>query len=104
MIALVGNKSDLKEEAEVTVDEGVKKAKDEGVLFMQTSAKTFEGIEELFNSILDILVRGEENTVTNPNQVQGDYNPEVDGGIELKANGGKNDPTKKDEKKKRRCC
>lgn len=40
IIVLVGNKSDMNEKRQVTIEEGEKKAKDLGILFIETSAKT----------------------------------------------------------------
>lgn len=50
VIMLVGNKTDLSvlpEKRQVSSDEGEKKAKDEGVLFMETSAKGGYNIKQV---------------------------------------------------------
>jgi len=45
---LVGNKSDLQEQREVTFLEASRLAQENGMLFLETSAKTGEGVEEAF--------------------------------------------------------
>lgn len=63
MIALVGNKSDQEDKRVVSGDDGVKKAKAEGILYMETSAKDNTGIESLFNNIVGIIVSSEEQSI-----------------------------------------
>jgi len=47
-IILVGNKSDLDHRRTVTYEEGEKFAKDHGLIFLETSAKTAANVEEAF--------------------------------------------------------
>jgi len=47
-IILVGNKSDLDQRRTVTYEEGEKFAKDNGLIFLETSAKTAANVEEAF--------------------------------------------------------
>ncbi|MFW9822477.1 MAG: GTP-binding protein [Candidatus Thorarchaeota archaeon] len=47
-LILVGNKSDLEGDRVVTTEEGMNLAKELGVYYMETSAKTNENIEEVF--------------------------------------------------------
>lgn len=47
VIMLIGNKSDL-EKREVAFEEGEKFAKDNGLIFLETSAKTAQNVEEAF--------------------------------------------------------
>jgi len=47
-IILVGNKSDLDHRRTVTYEEGEKFAKDNGLIFLETSAKTAANVEEAF--------------------------------------------------------
>ena len=48
LIVLVGNKIDLEENRAVSYDEGSKFATKNGLIFEETSAKTGQGIEEIF--------------------------------------------------------
>eukprot|EP01104_Vermistella_antarctica_P002758 TRINITY_DN12978_c0_g1_i1.p1 TRINITY_DN12978_c0_g1~~TRINITY_DN12978_c0_g1_i1.p1 ORF type:complete len:207 (+),score=42.95 TRINITY_DN12978_c0_g1_i1:77-697(+) len=47
-IMLVGNKHDLTERRQVSTEEGRKFAEDNGLVFLETSAKTAENVEEAF--------------------------------------------------------
>lgn len=51
VIVLVGNKTDLRDNRVVTVDEGEAKAKELGVLFMETSAKAGYNVKALFKKV-----------------------------------------------------
>ena len=62
LVALIGNKIDLEEKRIVSFDEGKKFATENGIIFMETSAKTGEGIKEIFEqSIREIEKKMEEN-------------------------------------------
>lgn len=50
VIMLIGNKSDLDARRQVTTDEGKKFAQDHGLIFLETSAKTAQNVEEAFVS------------------------------------------------------
>ncbi|MBA0848399.1 hypothetical protein Goshw_001594, partial [Gossypium schwendimanii] len=56
VMALVGNKSDLDSKREVQVAEGEEFAQENGMLFMETSAKTAENVNELFYEIGNTLL------------------------------------------------
>lgn len=45
---LIGNKKDLEERAEVTYEEASKFAEEQGLIFVEASAKTGENVEEAF--------------------------------------------------------
>jgi small GTP-binding protein len=63
-IYLVGNKADLKGVREVDVETGVQFAAENGfVTYLETSAKTGEGIDDLFNRIGELAL---ERSSTNP--------------------------------------
>ena len=51
-IYLVGNKIDVVDKREVTKEEGKKYADDNQINFFEVSARTSEGIDELFNQII----------------------------------------------------
>ena len=54
---LVGCKVDLQHERQVSKEEGIKKAKEIGISFYETSALTNEGVHVLFKDIGEILVK-----------------------------------------------
>ena len=54
-IMLVGNKTDLVEKREVSVEEGDSKAREHGVMFIETSAKAGFNIKALFRKIAAAL-------------------------------------------------
>lgn len=51
VIALCGNKADLSARRQVTQEEAQKYAEEEGLMWGETSAKTGEGVAEIFTSI-----------------------------------------------------
>lgn len=61
IIVLVGNKTDLRDNRVVTVDEGEAKAKELGVLFMETSAKAGYNVKGLFKKVAAELPGLEHN-------------------------------------------
>ena len=54
---LVGCKVDLEDERQVSKEEGMKKAKEIGISFYETSALTNKGVDVLFNDIAKMLVK-----------------------------------------------
>ena len=48
VIMLIGNKSDLDQRRQVSTEEGERFAKENGLIFMETSAKTAMNVEEAF--------------------------------------------------------
>ena len=62
LIVLIGNKIDLEENRVVSYDEGSEFAVKNGLIFEETSAKTGQGIEEIFlKSAKEIAKKMEEN-------------------------------------------
>ncbi|KAL1936050.1 hypothetical protein VTP01DRAFT_184 [Rhizomucor pusillus] len=61
IIVLVGNKTDLNDKRQVTIEEGEKKAKDYNVMFIETSAKAGHNVKTLFRRIAQALP-GMDNT------------------------------------------
>ncbi|KAG2196200.1 hypothetical protein INT47_004726 [Mucor saturninus] len=55
IIVLVGNKTDLNDKRQVTVDEGEKKAKEYNIMFIETSAKAGYNVKALFRKIGNAL-------------------------------------------------
>jgi len=51
VIMLVGNKTDLQDKRQVSVEEGEKKAKEAGVMFIETSAKAGFNVKALFRKL-----------------------------------------------------
>ena len=56
LIYLVANKIDLIEDIEVSEKEAIDYAKEKGIKFFRISCKTGEGINELFEDIINLLV------------------------------------------------
>jgi Ras-related protein Rab-2A len=52
-IILIGNKTDLEDKREVTFEEGEEFAKNNGLFFLETSAKNFTNINESFNKLTE---------------------------------------------------
>eukprot|EP00631_Chrysoreinhardia_giraudii_P008204 CAMPEP_0197430896 /NCGR_PEP_ID=MMETSP1170-20131217/52893_1 /TAXON_ID=54406 /ORGANISM="Sarcinochrysis sp, Strain CCMP770" /LENGTH=98 /DNA_ID=CAMNT_0042958829 /DNA_START=436 /DNA_END=732 /DNA_ORIENTATION=- len=48
VVMLIGNKSDLEHRRAVSLDEGKQFAKENGLIFMETSAKTASNVESAF--------------------------------------------------------
>ncbi len=59
-IMLVGNKSDLDDRRQVSREEAERTAKQLNVMFIATSAKLGDNVQQLFNQIATVLPRMEE--------------------------------------------
>ncbi|NXM30903.1 RAB17 protein, partial [Oxyruncus cristatus] len=66
VIALVGNKTDLAAEREVTTEEGTEFARTKGLLFMETSAKSNHQVNDIFMAIVQELLRREKERAPAP--------------------------------------
>lgn len=62
VIMLIGNKSDMEDRRVVSYDEGASFAADNGLIFLETSAKTASNVEQAFvqtaDQILDNIEKG----------------------------------------------
>ena len=114
LIVLVGNKIDLEENRAVSYDEGSEFAIKNGLIFEETSAKTGQGIEEIFlKSAKEIAKKMEENYYDLNSEICGikrgsirskknnnnDDNSNTNKNIDLKENS-KNEGNKD----KKKCC
>ncbi|NXG26423.1 RAB17 protein, partial [Grallaria varia] len=66
VIALVGNKTDLAAEREVTTEEGEEFAQTKGLLFMETSAKSNYQVNDIFMATVQELLRREKEKEPTP--------------------------------------
>ncbi|KAI8875295.1 ras-domain-containing protein [Backusella circina FSU 941] len=64
IVVLVGNKTDLNEKREVTVEEGEKKAKELNTMFVETSAKAGFNVKILFRKVAQALPCMSNNQTT----------------------------------------
>ncbi|EQC39751.1 Ras-like protein Rab-6A [Saprolegnia diclina VS20] len=55
VIMLVGNKTDIADRRQVSIEEGADKAKEENVMFIETSAKAGHNIKALFRKLATVL-------------------------------------------------
>jgi GTPase SAR1 family protein len=56
VIALCGNKLDLESRRQVTQEEAQRYAAEEGLMWGETSAKTGDGVNEIFNNIGESVI------------------------------------------------
>ena len=67
IIILIGNKKDLEDKRQVTYEEGEAFAKENGLLFLETSAKTAFNVVESFNLSAQSILNHYKENGTNPN-------------------------------------
>lgn len=60
VIALVGNKADLETQRRIKAEDAQAYAEDNGILFMETSAKTTQNVKEVFEAIAKNLPKDRE--------------------------------------------
>ncbi|KAL7035880.1 hypothetical protein ACKWTF_008601 [Chironomus riparius] len=65
-VVLVGNKTDLHQERAVTFEEGKRLAENWKAIFLETSAKQNESVDEIFLKILELVER--DSNGNNPPQ------------------------------------
>jgi Ras-related protein Rab-2A len=74
VIMLIGNKSDLESRREVKKEEGEAFAREHGLIFMETSAKTAANVEEAFiNTAKEIYEKIQEGVFDINNEVSHYY-------------------------------
>ncbi|KAM4031374.1 ras-related protein Rab-2A-like [Anomaloglossus baeobatrachus] len=72
VIMLIANKSDLESRREVKKNEGEAFAREHGLIFMETSAKTASNVEEAFiNTAKEIYEKIQEGVFDNNNEANG---------------------------------
>eukprot|EP00914_Ancora_sagittata_P033772 GHVO01068224.1.p1 GENE.GHVO01068224.1~~GHVO01068224.1.p1 ORF type:complete len:209 (+),score=31.34 GHVO01068224.1:117-743(+) len=64
IIMLVGNKTDLSDKRQVSTEEGERKAKELGVMFIETSAKAGYNVKQLFRRVAAALPGMEQKEAT----------------------------------------
>lgn len=84
VIALAGNKSDLGQKRVVEYEEAAAYAEENGLLFMETSAKNANNVNEIFLAIARKLPRDQDGGNTQPGGIRPGQSGENEGG-----NGGK---------------
>ena len=67
-IILVGNKKDLENERIISEEEGRKIAEDYNFKFYETSAKTGENVNEIFQKLFEIIVKNLKSHNNNNNK------------------------------------
>ena len=65
---LVGNKCDLESKREVSFQEGKEFAEQNGMKFIETSAKTDQKFSEAFESFVDGIIRSMEKELNKSNE------------------------------------
>ena len=68
LIYLVANKIDLIEEVKVSEKEAIDFATEKGIKYFKVSAKTGEGVNELFEDIANSLIKKFKRAIDNKNQ------------------------------------
>jgi len=94
LICLIGNKTDLEEQREVSYEEGKNFAEENNLLFFETSAKDGNNIQEIFLESATLLVDKIENKEIELDQ--------SDNGIKINNSYEDEDMIKLNNKKK--CC
>eukprot|EP01086_Lenisia_limosa_P011593 TRINITY_DN3781_c0_g1_i1.p1 TRINITY_DN3781_c0_g1~~TRINITY_DN3781_c0_g1_i1.p1 ORF type:complete len:208 (+),score=16.96 TRINITY_DN3781_c0_g1_i1:179-802(+) len=77
VILLVGNKSDLDTQRDVSFDEASKFAKANGLLYMETSAMTGKNVESVFQTVAEHIYTHIQNGSLDPNAADTGVLPKV---------------------------
>lgn len=97
-IMLIGNKLDLKDKRTVTEEQGKNKAKDAGLLFIETSAQSSENVNNAFEEIIKKIYDINKSNIGDDDEFIEDSTPNINAkaGIDLRE--------KKEPIKKKKCC
>jgi small GTP-binding protein len=95
-VILIGNKKDLDDKRQVSFEEGEAFAKEHGLMFLETSAKTALNVVEAFNLSAQCILNNIEKTGIDPTL---NSNINLNKGMEGVNPGGINGPNKKNS-----CC
>jgi len=71
VVMLIGNKTDIDDARNVTTEEASTWAKENGLLFLETSAKTGQNVEETFVRTADLIFQNIEDGSVHPNSSDG---------------------------------
>ena len=89
-VILIGNKKDLEDKRQVTYEEGEAFAKENGLMFLETSAKTAYNVVESFNLSAQCILNNIQKNGVDPN-----INSNIDLEKDKKNPGGINGPSQK---------
>lgn len=78
VIMLVGNKTDLTDKRRISMEQGEKKAKELGVIFIESSAKTAHNVKQLFRRISASLPGIDDKEDDKPKELDSVIQPLVD--------------------------
>ena len=99
VIFLIGNKSDLESQRDVTYEEAKAFADENGLMFIETSARTGEGVEEAFldtaRRIFQNIQDGSLDLNASESGVQHKPNPVLSNANAAGSSGNRNDPANK---------
>lgn len=95
-VILIGNKKDLEDKRQVSYEEGESFAKENGLMFLETSAKTAYNVVESFNLSAQCILNNIQKTGFDPTI---NSNINLNKGMESANPGGINGPNKKNS-----CC
>ena len=89
-VILIGNKKDLEDKRQVSYEEGEAFAKENGLMFLETSAKTAYNVVESFNLSAQCILNNIQKNGVDPN-----INSNIDLEKDKKNPGGINGPSQK---------
>jgi Ras-related protein Rab-11A len=70
LIILIGNKSDLQDLRDVSKEEGLSKAEQYNIAFLETSAKSGDNINNAFNQLVEQVYKANISKVQNNDQIE----------------------------------